>query len=288
MIRRQLEKVKVPDAINCGTSKGFTQVPNEFLRNPKISSKTKAILCILLSNQDGWLSHSSTLSSMMKEGREAIQTGLSELKSLGYLKHFRYRNNTTKKIEGVFWAYTDSPNKFDLKEHILFLERNHLEIVSEENHERENQGLENQTTGNPDYGFSAPNNTKEEKNTKEDKNTFSFFEKTSINSSLFETFWRKYPKKASKGDAKTEWDKLCKQPINKRPDWKTIRDAIRAQMNSERWKEGIIPNASTWLHNQRWMNDPKEMKVFKEPTQTRINRIGAYNPNLVYKTPRKI
>jgi hypothetical protein len=287
MIRRQLEKVKVPDAINCGISKGFTQIPNEFLRNPKISAKAKTILCILLSNQEGWESHSSTLSIMMKEGKEAIQTGLSELKSLGYLKHYRYRNKISKKIEGVFWAYTDIPNKFDLDAHTSYLEKNYLEIVFKENQNPENQVTEKPEPGKPEYGFSAPNNTNN-KNTKEEKNTISLFSNDSIKESLFETFWRKYPKKASKGDAKIAWEKLCKLPINKRPNWKIIRNAIRDQINSERWKSGIMPNASTWLNNYRWLDDPKEMKAYKEPTQTRINRIGNYNSGVTYKTPRKI
>ena len=46
------KELKLPDAINCSLTKNFTQVPNNLLRNPNITSKAKAILCLLLSNKE--------------------------------------------------------------------------------------------------------------------------------------------------------------------------------------------------------------------------------------------
>jgi len=86
-----------------------------------------------------------------------------------------------------------------------------------------------------------------------------------IVSSLFETFWKIYPKKASKGDALTAWNKICHKPPQKRPTWRQVKSAIILQKRSEQWQnKQFIANASTWLNNSRWLNDPKTMKDFKK------------------------
>lgn len=91
-----------------------------------------------------------------------------------------------------------------------------------------------------------------------------------ITKSLFETFWRHYPKKASKGQAQTTWNKVCARlPKTERPTWRTLKLAIYRQMETELWKEKpqFIPNASTWLNQRRWLDDPKEMKVFRDSNE---------------------
>ena len=87
-------------------------------------------------------------------------------------------------------------------------------------------------------------------------------------SSLFDTFWKHYPKKVSKGQALTAWNKLCKKPIKERPTWRVVKMAILKQKESELWKltPQYIPNPSTWLNQSRWLNDPKEMKAFRDLT----------------------
>ena len=90
------EKFNLPDAINCSLTKDFTQVPNALLRNPNITSKAKAILCLLLSNKNGWHSHITVIQKMMKEGTDAIQSGLQELEKHGHLIRLKYRDIQTK------------------------------------------------------------------------------------------------------------------------------------------------------------------------------------------------
>jgi hypothetical protein len=118
-----MEKQQLPDAVNCSIDSDFTQIPNDFIRNHKISSEAKAILCILLSNKSGWKSHGTTLKQMMKEGRDAIQNGLSELEKFGYLQRIKYRSKQTKTWAGSFWAYTDTPFQFNTQNHIQHLHK---------------------------------------------------------------------------------------------------------------------------------------------------------------------
>jgi len=85
-----------------------------------------------------------------------------------------------------------------------------------------------------------------------------------ITPSQFGEFWKHYPRKTDKGKAKTTWDKLCQSKNGKRPLWVEVRKAIHYQKQSERWQDRqFIPHPTTWLNNQRWLDDPKEMKVSK-------------------------
>jgi len=158
---------KIPDAINCSVSRKFTQIPNELLRNPDISGKAKALLGILLSNAQGWTSYIATLKNFMKEGEDAIRSGLAELEEQGYLVRLRYRHKETKKFIGSFWAYTDFPGDFYLDDHIKWLESMNYEII-QKNEESENPDRENPDVAKPDVekaGLKIPNY----KNTNKDK-----------------------------------------------------------------------------------------------------------------------
>ena len=127
-----MEYNKLPDAIHAGSWKEFTIIPNKIIRNPDLSSKAKTIICILLSNKDGWKSYQSTLEKMLKEGKDAIAVGLRELEKFGYLRRIKYRNMQTKVWAGSFWAYTDTPFCFDMINHIEELRIKGFECVDKD------------------------------------------------------------------------------------------------------------------------------------------------------------
>lgn len=80
---------------------GFTQVPNDFLRNPKISIKAKGMLSLLLSYPDDWVVYKSVIIKSIKESRTAVDTVFAELEDLGYIKKEKKRN-----ADGTFaYAY---------------------------------------------------------------------------------------------------------------------------------------------------------------------------------------
>lgn len=122
---------KLPDAINHSIGKNFTQIPNDMLRNPNISAKAKAVLCLLLSNKDSWTSYLTTIKTMMKEGKDSIQHAIIELEQYGYMKRIRYCNKTTKRFVGSFLAYTDTPHMFSLRENLEILSDHGMEPWAE-------------------------------------------------------------------------------------------------------------------------------------------------------------
>lgn len=258
MERNAYNKPLLADAINCSSQNNFTPAPNQLIRNPEISTKAKIILILLLSNREGWHSCISHLSKMMKEGKTSIQSGIQELEKNGYLLRIKYRNIKTKTWVGSFWAYTDIPWKFEIKNHLTSLQEKGLEILSPE-----------PEAGNPYMGFpdmeNRPikilynNNTNNNLPMEEEKQIY-------ITPTLFELFWELYPRKIDKGKAQSKWNNICKK--KDRPVWKDIKYAIRNQLKSERWQDPkFIPHPTTWLNQSRWLDDPEQMKSSYQSTE---------------------
>ena len=151
---------RLPDFANCSITKDFTQVPNQLLRNPNISGKAKAILCLLLSNKEGWHTYFATMKKMMKEQDEALRSGIKELEENGYLVRVKYRDKRTKHYAGLLWAYTDIPESLNLSGILADIEAMGMEINEAENpiygKPLTRKPLDSET---PRLGNPAPNNT---------------------------------------------------------------------------------------------------------------------------------
>lgn len=146
---------RMHDACNCSPTKHFTQIPNGILRNSSLSFKAKGVLCLLLSNSEGWVSYIEAVSKHGTEGIAAITTGVHELEKAGYLWRVSYVDKYTKAKKGSFWAYTDKPGEFKLDYHRQWMENNDLEIWSGSkklDFNKEKPNIENQDMGNSDMG----------------------------------------------------------------------------------------------------------------------------------------
>lgn len=75
----------------------------------------------------------------------------------------------------------------------------------------------------------------------------------------FEQFWKAYPKKIAKADARKAWFQVEKF----RPPVADILKAIAAQCQTEQWMKDngtYIPYGATWLRGERW-DDEVEVKL---------------------------
>lgn len=78
--------------------------------------------------------------------------------------------------------------------------------------------------------------------------------------SYFDTFWREYPKKKSKGTALKAFNKALK-----RTDFDTIMESLRALKGSKEWtKDGgqYIPYPATWLNADGWNDEVRSADGF--------------------------
>lgn len=75
----------------------------------------------------------------------------------------------------------------------------------------------------------------------------------------FDDFYKVYPKKVAKADARKAWE----QTKSVRPDTQTIIDAVLKQCQTEQWMKNngaFIPYPATWLRGERW-DDEVEVKL---------------------------
>lgn len=275
---------RLTDCINTDIQGEFTMIPKSLIYNTDISLKAKAVLSILLSNKDGWKSFKVELLNKIKEGTTLLENTLKELEEAGYLARIRYRKTNPNQWAGSFWCYTSIPYDFaqeKIDKHVETLVNNGFTLQPDSY----NIGTYNKEAI---LLQTAPNNNniiiKNKKNNKaadtrahthtriraeaaaEKKQSN---KKQFITPGKFDLFWKLYPVKQDKGKCKTKWEKLCKN--KNRPTWFTIKKAIKEQKQTDRWRKGYIPLPYTWLNNQRWLDDPAQMKD-REPIKADKNK----------------
>lgn len=72
---------------------GFTMLPNSTVRDPNLSLKSKGLLMLMTSNADGFGCTIQTMQKQCQDGRDAIKSGLKELRLAGYVKEGRERDS---------------------------------------------------------------------------------------------------------------------------------------------------------------------------------------------------
>lgn len=76
-------------------------------------------------------------------------------------------------------------------------------------------------------------------------------EELSLQEKRFEEFWKQYPRKVGKGDARKKWMRI--EPNDEL--FHRILSAVEAAKKSEQWQRDngqFIPHPATWLNQGRW------------------------------------
>lgn len=220
----------------------FTQVPNEFLQNPKISLKAKGLLSYLLSFPESWVHHKTNLTRGNKDGKESIKSAWDELVELGYIVSVRIigENNLTKGWNHVVYAF---PCK------------NEDDKIEVDENPRQIEG--SSESGFPD--IREPEDTK----TRNYKETVPYKEKeihiNGVDAFLlqeFRDFMALYP--GTKRGLETEF-----RQFKKHRDWKEVLPILKTSVenyiawrSAQMMKAGVfvpaIPHLSTWINQRRW------------------------------------
>jgi biotin operon repressor len=89
----------------------FTQIPNDWLRDSRISLGAKGLLAQLLSHAPGWKISQESLAHANGIGRDAIRTLINELLEAGYLTRSEERERTEKGYLGGYTYTTQDPTQ---------------------------------------------------------------------------------------------------------------------------------------------------------------------------------
>jgi hypothetical protein len=83
----------------------FTMIPNEWLRDTRLTFRARGILALLMSYAEGYSVTIKNLAANNPEGRDALEAAARELETEGYLERRKRRNRGM--ITGVDWMLTD-------------------------------------------------------------------------------------------------------------------------------------------------------------------------------------
>ncbi|WP_303997939.1 helix-turn-helix domain-containing protein [Megamonas hypermegale] len=123
-------------------------------------------------------------------------------------------------------------------------------------------------------------NTKKEADTKvptsKKDNTPSKREQEEKYLQMFNEFWKLYPKKRDKANARKKWLKL--KPNDEL--FKTIISALTKQIQSEQWQKDngqYIPYPTTWINGERWEDEIKEAAGNSQPQEVQPPAYKLWN-----------
>jgi len=86
----------------------FTQIPNEWVRDSRLSLKAIGLLTQLMSHSPGWNMSLSSLARFNKTGIDTIKTAVKELEEYGYLKRSEeQQHNADGTFADFVWTTAD-------------------------------------------------------------------------------------------------------------------------------------------------------------------------------------
>lgn len=209
----------------------FTQIPNFWLRDSRLSFKARGLIALIMSHREDWSLSINRLASENNEGKHAIRAAVAELEKLGYLT--RSQENDKRFGESV-WMTSD-PFDYPLSENPL----------------SENPLSDNQHT---------KNTTSIEKHLEEEH-----IKKTNIHE-LFDEFWKEYPRKVDRAQALRAFKSALK-----RAKFEDLLAGAIAYRHDESRKPEYTKYPATWLNADAWENqvEPAPGTVAYEKSQER-------------------
>jgi len=210
----------------------FTQIPNDWLRDSRISLGAKGLLAQLLSHAPGWRISQENLAFANGVGRDAIRTLINELLEAGYLMRSEDRERNEKGYLGGYTYTTQDPSG--------------------------EPTLDKPTQDNPLH----KNNISKKNNLKNNERIYSDLE--------FDSFWESYPKKVDKGAALRAFRRAIKNldpavviagakayaTDPNLPEKQFIKNPA-TWLNAEAWANGPLPKRKTTDSKalEEWAND---------------------------------
>lgn len=234
--------------------RGFTITDNKLIKDERLSWKARGIFQYLWAMPDDWNFYVDEVAKHSKDKVDALQTGLAELESYGYLKRTMTKNKG--RFNGMSWELSDTG--------ILTVNRKNRpteNTVDGKLRPTENPVLQNK------------NNTKEKLITKQKDNKSSEKEIQED----FEKLWKLYPNKKGKKNAFAAYKRAVKKGVTN----KEIQDGIvkyKKQIEVQGTEPRFIAQGSTWFNQERW-NDEYDTKS----VPVRRNSYGA--PYVEEKVP---
>lgn len=226
----------------------FTQIPNAWLRDQRLSRRARGLLGEIMTHRVGWHVTISSLQKAGNEGRDAIRTALLELREAGYLKLAQTRGDGGRfnEVEYELCAPLITADGFP--------------------DTGGSTAVGSADVGSPDVGESDTKNTiSSEDHLGEDhaplppagvsRGEVVGRGAGSLESLYFETFYKAYPRHTGRAAA----EKAFAKALRVAPAERIVAGARRFAADPNlppREEARFIPHPATWLNAGRWDDDP--------------------------------
>ena len=240
----------------------YLTVSNALVRDSAISFKATGLLVLLLSMPDGWEPQAGHLSSLKKDGRDAVEAGLRELEIAGYVVRRWVRQDGGKweweaHVYETPVALADRSNPAERTVNSRLARK--LGSVSDNGES---------VMGEPEMGEPVTKKDLRDEVPKENNTPLTphgalvlvqadvLPSVAGCGDSGFEQFWRAYPRKTAKNDALKAW----KQTAKSRPPIDVLLRAVAEYRETDEVVRGYIQYPATWLRAGRWDDEPAPRK----------------------------
>ena len=198
----------------------FTKIPNEWVRDPKLSLKARGLLALLLSHAEGWSVTVGSLARDNQSGKDAIRGAVAELEARGYLVREQVRASGGEFAQ-TYW-YTSEP----LSDSPM----------------SENPTPVEPTPVNPSLKKTSVKKTNLKKTKELDRATID---------EAFSKFWSTYPRRVGKAAARRVFEKLAPEYLSE-----ILAGVDRLAADPNLPEIQFVPHPSTWLNREGWSDDP--------------------------------
>jgi hypothetical protein len=202
----------------------FTQIPNAWLRDSRLSLKSIGLLAQLMSHEPGWQLSVNSLAYANQVGKDAIRSAVAELEEFGYLNRVQTREEG--KFAETIW-YTQDPAS---------------------------PGDNSGPSGNPSSDYPTSDIPQVKNNINKNNNLRINTPKVKDFEAVFDEFWNHYPRKTDKLAAKRALGKI----LNQSPELEAliIEGVKRLGADPNLPEARFIKHPATWLHAGGWENEP--------------------------------
>lgn len=225
----------------------YTQIPNDWLRDTRLTFKSRGLLALLMSHSQGWSLSIASIAAANQEGKDAIRSAVKQLEHFGYL--LRTQANDGGKFGEAVWVTQDPA---DL----------------------------------PMAGFPTSDNPTPKKNIlKEEQVKETNTPKQSVTEELFGEFWNAYPRKIDKAKAfrafksatkRTKFEDILAGVLAYRSDPKREPDFTKypaTWLNNDAWENAAaVPEAfvsqrreKDLIHSERVLHELRELEARSAP-----------------------
>lgn len=238
---------------------GYTQIPNAWVRDERLSWKARGLLAYLLSHRPGWSTSIASLVKVGLDGRDGVRAGITELEAAGYLVREQGRDAGTARFSEVDYVLCDP-----------FAVPPSAEKPSTAEPPTEVPPTELPSTAHPTPKKTIPTEHQPEEHQPPEEQAagaalFVLHPESLASEDQFDKAWSAWPKKDKKIPSQQKWARLSAR------DRASILPVLlaHAEVYRQHPTTEFVPALAAWLHQQRW-NDPlPPRRTGNRPTSVR-------------------